>query len=59
MKKPTFVHACVWLAAPLFFFLTWTVDCSKGRVLKGETGLRIGVSYPKESGPGLSTGGCS
>ncbi len=52
MKKSAFVRACVWLAAPLFLFLAWTVDCSKGRVPKREAGLRIGVSYPKELGPG-------
>ena len=52
MKKPTILRACVWLAAPLFLLAAWTVDCSKGRVLKREGGLRIGVSYPKELGSG-------
>ncbi len=52
MKKPIFVRACVWLVAPLFLLGAWAVGGSRGRVLKREAGFRIGVSYPKELGPG-------
>jgi hypothetical protein len=52
MKKPTFIRACAWLAAPLFVLTAWTFSCSKSPVSKRETGFRIGVSYPKELGPG-------
>src|SRR4030042_667775 len=52
MKKPTLVRVCVWLAAPVFILAAWTAGCSKSCTLGREAGFRIGVSYPKELGPG-------
>jgi hypothetical protein len=52
MKKLTVFRASSWLAAFLFIVAAGTFRCSNSHFLKQEARLRIGVSYPKELGPG-------